>query len=272
MGRNDAMSVTTSLLTPDTVRQTLQSFWSEMLEVAETRTGLALSVPLCRPDGWQIIVEVDELTPKAARITDRGRILQWLASAGQNVDGPGFGSFLNDRLRTFGLSRDAWEIYREVTLPLQGIDLHLFGEALVSIANLSNLHEPVVRTQNVAEQTVERVFADRKLHPQRNHSLSGQVEKKVKVDFYLDDIAHPVAVQVLGRRGNVTAYMEQWGFRWRDLRDATPALLPAMIYDPAVQEIDATAQAIGESVCEVFCPYHETQKLHELLERAHARN
>ena len=135
------MSVTTSLLTPDIVRQTLQSFWSEMLEVAETRTGLALAVPLCRPDGWQIIVEVDELTPKAARITDRGRILQWLASAGQNVDGPGFRNSLNERLRTFGLSRDgdAWEIFREVALPLNGIDLHLFGEALLSIANLNNL-------------------------------------------------------------------------------------------------------------------------------------
>lgn len=264
------MSVTTSLLTPDTVRQTLQSFWSGILEVAETRTGLALAVPLSLPDGWQIIVEIDELAPKAARLTDRGRTLQWLAGAGQTVDGPGFGSLLNERLRMFGLSRDAWEIFREVPLPLQGIDLHLFGEALVNIANLSNLHEPVIRTQNVAEQTVERIFADRKLHPQRNHTLSGKVEKKVKVDFYLDDSAHPVAIQVLNRRGSVTSYMEQWGFRWRDLRDATPTLLPAMIYDPATQEIDATAQAIGESVCEIFCPYHETQKLHELLERAHA--
>lgn len=265
------MSVTTSL-NPNSVRNALQSFWSEMLEVGETRTGLALAVPLCRPDGWQIIVEIDELTPKAARLTDRGRTLQWLASAGQNVESPGVGSLLNDRLRTFGLSRDAWEIYREVSLPLQGIDIHLFGEALVNIANLGNLHEPVARTQNIAEQTVERVFADRELHPQRNQTLSGRVEQKVKVDFFLDDTAHPVAVQVLNRRGSVTSYMEQWGFRWRDLRDAKPTLLPAMIYDPATQEIDATAKAIGESVCEVFCPYHETQKLHELLERAHAGN
>jgi hypothetical protein len=243
-----------------------------MLEIGETRTGLALAVPLCRPDGWQIVVELDELTPKAVRLTDRGRILQWLAGAGQNVEGPGFCSILNDRLRTFDLSRDAWEIYREVPLPLQGCDLLLFGEALLNIANLCNLHEPVVRTQNIAEQTVERVFADRQLHPQRNHTLSGLVETKVKVDFYLDDTTHPVAVQVLNRRGSVTSYMEQWGFRWRDLRDATPALLPAMIYDPATQEIDATAKAIGESVCEIFCPYHETEQLHQLLERAHGGN
>lgn len=266
------MSVTTALHNPDVIRKSLQSFWSEMLEVAETRTGLALAVPLSRPDGWQIIVEVDELTPKAARFTDRGRILQWLASSGQNVDSPGFASLLNDRLRTFGLSRDGWEIFREVSQPMEGLDLHLFSEALVSIAHLGNLHEPVARTVNVAEQTVERVFADRNLHPQRNQTLSGNVEKKVKVDFYLDDTAHPVAVQVLNRRGSVTAYMEQWGFRWRDLRDATPTLLPAMIYDPATQEIDATAKAIGESVCEVFCPYHETQQLHDLLARAHTGN
>src|SRR5260221_175859 len=114
------MSITTALLNPNTIRESLQSFWSETLEVAETRTGLALAVPLCRPDGWQIIVEVDELTPKAARLTDRGRILQWLANSGQSVDGPGFASLLNDRLRTFGLSRDGWEIYHEVSQPLQG--------------------------------------------------------------------------------------------------------------------------------------------------------
>lgn len=261
------MSVTTALLTPDTIRQSLQSFWSEVLEIAETRAGLAIALPLCRPDGWQIIVEVDEMAPRAARLTDRGRILQWLASAGQNIDSSGLGHLLSERLRAFQMKRDAWEIYREVTLPIQGIDLHLFGEGLLSIANFSNLHEPVARILNVAEQTVDKVFADRRLKPQRNFSLSGKVEKRVKVDYFLD-ATRPVAVEVLSRRGSVTAYMEQWGFRWRDLRDANPALLPAMIYDPATQEIDVTAKAIGESVCEIFCPYHETQRLHALLERA----
>ena len=93
------MSINATLHNPNTIRESLQSFWSEM-EIAETRTGLALAVPLCCPDGWQIIVEVDELTPKAARLTDRGRILQWLASLGQNVDGHGFASLLNDRSNT----------------------------------------------------------------------------------------------------------------------------------------------------------------------------
>jgi hypothetical protein len=75
-------------------------------------------------------------------------------------------------------------------------------------------------------------------------------------------------MEILGRRGVVTSYMEQWGFRWRDLRDAHPNLLPVMIYDPAVQDLDATALAIGESVCELFCPYSETDRVHGLLDRA----
>ena len=154
---------------------------------------------------------------------------------------------------------------------MQGNDLHHFGEGLLSIASLNNLHDPVARIPNIAEQTVERVFADRQLKPERNYSLSGRVEKKVKVDYFLD-LRRPVAVEVLARRGNVTAYMEQWGFRWRDLRDANASLLPAMIYDPATQEIDPTAKAIGEAVCELFCPYHETQRLHALLDRAAALN
>lgn len=70
----------TSILHPDSVRQTLQSFWGESLEIATTRSGLSLAVPLCFPDGWQVVFDLQSLTPKAVRVTDRGRTLQWLTS------------------------------------------------------------------------------------------------------------------------------------------------------------------------------------------------
>lgn len=265
------MSVTTSILQPLSIRQLLGDFWNEMLEVAKTRTGVALAVPLCGPDGWQIIVEIDEQTPKSLRITDRGRTLQWLAGRGQNTEAAGFDNLLTERLATFSIQRDGWELFREVSSPLQAVDVHLFGEALVSIAHLHYLYDPASKPLNVAEKTVDRVFRDRDLVPQSNYLLSGRLERRVKVDRFIQaDV--PVAIQILGRRGNLTSYMEQWGFRWRDLRDAHPNLLRAMIYDPAVQDIDATAQAIGESpsVCELFAPYNEVDRLHSLLDQAGA--
>jgi hypothetical protein len=65
--------------------------------------------------------------------------------------------------------------------------------------------------------------------------------------------------------------MEQWGFRWRDLHDAHPRLVRVMLYDPAVQEIDATATAIGEAVCDYFGPYDNVTRLHALVDLASRR-
>jgi len=41
-----------------------------------------------------------------------------------------------------------------------------------------------------------------------------------------------------------------------------------MLYDPAVQDIDSTASAIGEAVCDYFGPYDNVTRLHDLLDAA----
>jgi len=264
------MSGDTIHLQPDAIRQALETFWGEMLEIAPTKSGLSLAVPLCFPDGWQLLIDLKPLTPKTVRITDQGRTLQWLAGMGQKVDAPGLEVLLNERVKTFGLVHEGWELYRDVVLPVQGVDLHLFGEAMVSIAHLHYLYEPASKAQNVARQTVEKVFREMELSPTQNRKLDGRLEKGIKVDYYLEAKV-PVAVEVLGRRGAITDYMEQWGFRWRDIKEAHQTLLPVMIYDPAVQDVDETAQAIGESVCELFCPYSETERIHGVLDKAGAK-
>jgi hypothetical protein len=261
------MSENTQDLHADTVRQALAAFWGESLEVATTGSGVALAVPLCFPDGWQVTFEIQSFTPNVVRVTDSGRTLQWLAGTGQSIETAHVAGLLKERLKLFHIQRDGWELYRELRLPLEGVDLHLFGEALVSIAYLNYLHEPASRGPNVARQTVETIFRDRNLQPLVRHPLDGKLERGIRVDYYVDAV-HPVALEVIGRRGSITGYMEQWGFRWRDLRDAHPCLMPVMIYDPAVQEVDGLAQTIGEAECELFCPYSETERIHAVLEKA----
>jgi hypothetical protein len=46
--------------------------------------------------------------------------------------------------------------------------------------------------------------------------------------------------------------------------------MPAMLFDPAVQDIDSESLAIDQDVCELFCPYNETDRIHALLTRASA--
>ena len=117
---------------------------------------------------------------------------------------------------------------------------------------------------------MEKIFRERHIEAKTNQQLEGRIEKRIIVD-YLASPHRSLAVQVLGRRGAVTSYMEQWGFRWRDLHDAHPRLLRVMLYDPAVQDVDSTAAAIGESVCDYFGPYHETHRLHEVIDLAASR-
>jgi len=264
------MSLETQILHPDTVRQSLLEFWGGALEIAPTRRGLSLAVPLCLPDGWQVVFDLQPMTPGTVRATDRGRTLQWLTGRGQNIDTPHFAGLLEDRCGAFQISRDGWELFRDLSVPPAGADLQLFGEALVAIAHLNCLHDPAGKSPNVARQTVEKVFHERRLEPKQRHALNGKLEKGIRVDYFIE-AALPVAVEVLGRRGPITGYMEQWGFRWRDLRDATPELLPVMIYDPAVQEVDDLSRSIGEGVCELFCAYSETDRFHAVLDKAGAQ-
>ena len=254
-------------LHPDAVRASLQQFWGDVLEIAPGPAGLTLAMPVSQPDGWQIVVELRQLTPGYIRLSDEGRTLQGLAGQGQNIEAEGFRVLLQQRMEAFHLSRDGRELYRDLHLPVEGMDIHLFAEGLAGVAHLCCLHQPAAKTEDVVGATVERAFRDHHLSFERSHRLSGVIERKVIVDYYAE-LRHPVAVQLLHRRGDVTGLMEQWGFRWHDLKTAHPRLAPAMIYDPAVSAIDGTARSIGESVCTLFCAYYETERIHEYLTQA----
>jgi hypothetical protein len=254
-------------LTPDLLRENLHAFWRGSLEIAATPGGLEMAVPQSYPDGWQIVLRLEPVTPTTAQLSDSGKTLWQLAQTGQNIDAEITALRLRELIEAYQLQRDGWNLFRFIAWPPSGAEIHLFTEALVSIAHLSYLHEPAAKTLNIARETVEKVFRERAVAVKTNHRLEGKIEKRIVVDYFASPY-RPLAVQVLGRRGPITSTMEQWGFRWRDLHDAHPSLLRVMLYDPAVQDVDGTAAAIGESVCDFFGPYHETSRLHEIIDRA----
>ena len=263
------MSAANTALQTDTIRTALQSFWSEALQVEPIKDGFAIAMPISLPDGWQMVVDLTDQTPAGVKLTDRGRTLSWLATQGQHNDTTNLTEEIATICRQSQIQQDGWELFRWLPLPLQGVDIHVFTEGLSNIAHLYYLREVTPRSQEVADITLRRVFADRKLEAQINASLVGKTEQKVSVD-YLVRPGKLVAFQLLRRKGRVTAFMEQWGYRWNDLRKMNPNLMPAMLFDPAVQDIDSESQAIGQDVCELFCPYNETDRIHALLARASA--
>src|SRR5262245_47472111 len=111
------------------------------------------------PDGLQVMLTLTPITTAQAIVSDAGNTLGQLASVGMNFDAQAkqTHAILEQRLQAFEIERDGFELRKAVTLPIEGIDLHLFGEALVSIAHLVLRHDPESSFESAASRTVRKV-------------------------------------------------------------------------------------------------------------------
>lgn len=263
------MNTTATLnLNRDTCLGALAEFWRAETRVEETREGLVAALPLLYPDGLQVVLTLEQLTASDVRLSDKGRTLGKLAEMGLNWDRAAKQNhaLLNERIKAFELQRDGFEITTTIRLPLQGLDVHLFGEALVSIAHLAYRVEAAQAPQSAADAAVRRMFEVHKTRFQERATVNGRLERGIRVD-YLAQNSGVMAIEVVKRQGNMLALMEQWGWRWTDIREGNPRMLRAMIYDPDKQDWDDTALSIGRSVCDIFCPYYEAAAFEDALGR-----
>ena len=116
-------------LTPDSCIQTMQAFWSERVEAAYTRDGIALTLPLMYPDGWQVTAYITTTVRCHARLYNNGKTLGSLIEAGMKLDARLTASFLAERLKMFEVQQDGFILTKNVQLPLQGVDVQIFAEA-----------------------------------------------------------------------------------------------------------------------------------------------
>ena len=260
------MNALTDQYLADACRDALMRFWGEALKIEHTPRGLVLALPLMYPDGLQVAVHAEPISDRLMLLSDGGETLGKLASEGLKLDGETTARQLSERLAVFELDRNGYELTKSVRLPIEGVDIQLFGEALVSIAHLVYRHEPEAASENVADRAVQRFFRERFREPKRNVLLEGELERAVRIDYYLPG-KRPLALEVIDRKGDLLPYMEQWGWRWTDLRRKHADLIPAMVYDPHHQRWDEASLNIGRSVCEVFCPYFDNEALDSALEK-----
>ena len=229
-----------------------------------TRHGLSLALPQTYPDGWQIVVDLEGHLPAAVKVTDQGRTLGWLVAHGQNIETDAVSRHLDEIFAECGIERDGLELFHWFPKGMEGVDLHVFAEGLVAITHLHYLSDLKPRTLDIPDETLQRVFKDHGVIALPGTTLDGRTRKKVKLDYYIADEA-PIAFQIIRRQDRILGTMEQWGWRWNDLRAAHSMLRAAMIYNPQHQEIDPESRAIGEEVCSLFCSYEETDRIHAFL-------
>jgi hypothetical protein len=248
-------------------RSALAHFWTDTLKVETAREGVNLALPLSYPDGLQVLVNLRLLGEKTALLTDRGEVLGKLMNSGLNLESDIVKKLVMERSQVFDLHREGLVLQKQIRLPIDGLDIQLFGEALVSLAHLIYRYEPETVEENAADRTVQKLFLERRLAPRRNVILEGCVEKRIQVDYFLEG-KRGLALEVVNRKHHLVPYMEQWGWRWNDLREKRPNLVRVMVYDPDNQDWENTALAIGRSVCEVFCPYFEQDKVESAITQA----
>lgn len=253
------------ILTPDNFRRELGAFWDSILEIEPITDGLAFTMPLAYPDGWQIVLELTQKTPKGFLLSDQGKTLSWLTASGHNIATEAMRAHLQRYQAEHFLEEENGVLFRGLSTPLESGDIQVFAEGLAAIARLEILHEVRPAEANIADSLVQRTFKDAHLEPTRHHKLNVTKDRTVTVDFFVRE-KRPLAVQLIKTRSDVSGTMEKWGFRWDELRKAYHGLAPVMLYDRNTQVIDAYSQHIGETKCELFCGYDETDRIHRVLE------
>lgn len=257
-----------TLVNADSCRAALAKFWGDYLQIEETKDGLLLALPLLYPDGLQVVVQITPVSDRAAILSDQGEALARLSTAGLDLRLPRNEELLEDKLRAFELQCVGLQLQKAIRLPLEGLDVHLFGEALVGISHLIYRHE-------LASPRAQYVYAAiRGLLQRKNFTFKereeayiiGRIEPHIRVDFVVVE-NRVLACKTVERRGRMREYIEQWGFRWLDAKRHNDTLVRAMFYDPDNQEWDDDSKHIAETVCEIFHPYFETDKIGAELDR-----
>ena len=246
------------------LRGLLTLFWSDALEIETTPRGLIFTMPVSYPDGWQVVLELSQKTPKGFRLSDRGKTLSWLTGQGQNIESDAMKQHLLRLCSEHHIREEHGVLCRWLDLPLDATDIHVFAEGLAAISRLEILNEHRATDEDVANKTVQRILSDAGLAAKRKHKLSVTKDRAVSVDYFVEQ-RRPAAIQILKTKSDLSGTMEKWGFRWHELKSNYSGLAPIMVYDRNTQIIDSYSRHIGETECELFCGYDETDRIHETL-------
>ncbi len=254
-------------LNPDSLREALLRFWKDNLEITERANCLLASLPLLYPNGNQVVVSFKPVTQCDVMISDFGRTITALEGEGVDLSVQRNSELLSDKIKTFELSQKGFDLYKLIRLPLDGLDVQLFGEALVSISHLIYRHETASPRMHNVYSAVRNILAhNRFVFKEKDQAfVDGKITGRIEVDFVTVG-KYTLACKAIQRKGRMKDYIEQWGFRWRDATDHDPSLVKSMFYDPDNQAWDCDSLNIGRNICEIFEPYFDVDKITKALE------
>jgi hypothetical protein len=249
----------------------MKRFWDEQLVVEQSGAGLVAALPMMYPDGWQIVVNLEPFSPTHVLASYKGRTLIMLEREGLNLEAKTSSnrSLLEEKKKIFELDQAGFELRKLIPLPVNGLDVQLFAESLVSISHLIYRNEPKGVVERVVRQSLLQTFKACNMTPKEDVYLPGKVEDRIQIDF-LFEAKQQLAMKSIDINDRVKDYMERWAWRWTDLQKKNPTILRSMVYNPDQQDWDETSLKIGREVCDLFCPYYDRDQIRETIEKLSA--
>src|SRR5688572_6515076 len=159
----------------------------------------------------QVVVSMTEVSPTTVLLSDQGEVISQLDDS--NVDvrrKTAHRELLDEKVKAFELNRSGIAIQKAVSLPIDGLDVHLFGEALVSISHLVYRQEYEAPRVEHVYFSIRKLLMEHAVHFKEKDEayVSGKIEGQIRVDF----LTRSLACKTVERRGRMREYMEMWGY------------------------------------------------------------
>lgn len=251
----------------DSLRNSLQAFWSNTLAVESSQDSLTVAMPLMRADGMQIVLYIQRIPSERPQliISDHGDILVHLENEGINTSASFVVELLHKRLAQYGIKQNGHTLYRTLDWNGDATEIQIFAEGLASVSHLVYRHEMFSAVANPACDTVRKILTDLRLSYIPRKSLQTKLGRSIEVDFYIPSLHAPKAMQTFSQRHRQLDIVEIWSYRWLELKAAHAGLQSVMIFDEEKFMMDDRTRNIARTNCDFFCPSHRTDEIVEFL-------
>jgi Domain of unknown function DUF1828 len=197
-----------STLDPEACRKALLSFYSEIVELKDAGEWLHLSLPLMNADGFQISISISQISERFVLLSDRGETLSFLDCRGVSTKSKATRRLIQNHIAAFEIETMGEQLTKVVSLPIQGIDMHLFGEALAGLTHLIFRHEANQSANPHVYEAVLHKLESAKMSFKRGAGafIKGRTSKSIPVDFLISSKRN-VAIKAVQRKEDIHEYI-----------------------------------------------------------------
>lgn len=248
---------------PNNLVERMSSFWRDNFRVVPWKNGYAVAYPLLMPDGMQLTFYINPVSEKRTLLTDMGKTHAWLESMGLNPGTPSTHALLREKAKLYEITYNHTILEKETTTPPSPLELQLYAEGLISIAQLSNRIETAVPTPAETQMTIAQILQANKIPYKTSHELNAGYERKLRVDFCTTDKRR--AVQIIDHKNGAPTQMEIWAYRAKEITLANENLRMALVYNEDRLTMTSGLTRLVQGQCPYVFPSSKTDEIESFL-------